>query len=523
MTSHRTPDVALAGRWFALGSIVTLCLVAPGCGGSNGDRKTQETHARDQSASQQPNETSPQQNVNRKTAGAIIPEIPRKTAPEDTGEREHVPDDPKTPVLQPRTLFRPSDRRPKHDDVALAKRGIYRYASKRLVLYTDLDPKVARTLPPILDAAYRAWEAYFGKLPANRERTPFQVTGYLMVDKARFEAARLIPGDLPKFVNGRHRGYRFWMYDPQWAYYRRHLMIHEATHCFMYCIRDGRFPEWYMEGMAEYFGMHRRDETGKYHFGVMPHAYKDFVGLGRIEYVQRDARQGRPFSIQDVAKKLTAPAFVHNRAYAWSWALCRFFDSHPRYRKRFRALGRIHSSRGFEQEFAQLISDESPHVFSEWILFAGGLCYGYDAASAAMDVKPGDALAIGHAPRTFTLRADRGWQSSGVWVDQGQSVEITASGQFELAQKPKPWVCEPQGVSITYFQGRPLGELTAVIVPDSKKSLPITVPTLRSVPVGRKAVVVAPIKDTLYLRVNDSFAKLSDNTGGLKVTLRRVK
>lgn len=502
--------------------LLTCALLCAGCG--QAESETASAKSENAPLVGRNTDNTPPPVSNRKTAEKTTRKSRATTGPRKTPKTPVVSKAPANPKEKnPQPVFRPSDRRPKHDDTALAKRGIHRYESKRLVLYTDLDPKIARTLPPILDQAYAAWVAYFGKLPPNRERTPFQVTGYLIVDKARFNAAGLVPANLPKFVNGRHRGYRFWMYEPPWEYYRRHLMIHEATHCFMYAARDRAFPTWYMEGMAEYFGVHRRDKAGNCQFGVMPNAYQDFVGLGRIEYVQIDARKGRPLSIEDVVQRLVPRTFVDNRAYAWSWALCRFLDSHPRYQKKFRELGRVHNSRAFKREFARWIDGESPHVLAEWNLFANGFCYGYDAKSAAIDIKPGEKLAAGAAPRTTSLKTNRGWQSSGVRVDTGHTVEITATGQFELAQRPKPWVCEPQGVSITYFQGRPLGEVAAVIVPDSRKSLPITVNTLRSVPVGRRAVLVAPIKGTIYLRVNDSFAKLADNTGRLNVSLRRVK
>ena len=154
---------------------------------------------------------------------------------------------------------------------------------------------------------------------------------------------------------------------------------------------------------------------------------------------------------------------------------------------------------------------------AEWLLFATGLVYGYDVKNSAIEIRPGKPL-VG-VPRSFELQTDRGWQSSGIWLDKGETVDISAAGRFELAQKPKPWICEPQGVSITWFQGRPLGEVTAVIVPDSKRSLPNSAKTLLPIPIGRHARLKAPIKGTLYLRVNDSFAWLADNKGTVKITI----
>lgn len=449
---------------------------------------------------------------------------PRKTVVQtasDEGRASNAPPLRRESERPAPPVYRPSDDRPQHDDARLAKLGIHKYESKRLKLYTDIDPKAARILPPLIDRAYPAWVKYFGELPPNREKTRFQVTGYVMAHPDRFQRAGLIPADLPKFDNGRHRGYEFWMYEPRWSYWRRHLAIHEATHCFMYSVRDLRFPNWYMEGMAEFFGTHAFDEKGRPHFGVMPQRLKDFVGFARIEYVQQECRAGRPLSIHDVAH-IKPTDFLHDQAYAWSWALCKFLDSHPRYGKRFRELGRLHDALQFRQQFARFIRSQSPHIDCEWHLFARGLVYGYDPLRAAIDVRPGKPLAAGQSTGKFALRADRGWQSSGVWVDAGDAVEVAAAGRFELAQKPKPWVCEPQGITITYFQGRPLGEVEAVIVPDSKKSGPTNVRMLPMVPVGRKRRFQAAIKGTIYLRVNDSFAWLDDNRGTVSIRVRRV-
>ena len=475
------------------------------------------------------NSTSPKKRIPsaEKTAGSDdhrkrLGDLTGSSGSNGTSRPNRGPEPVPTPVItkpKPQPVFRPSDDRPKHDDAKLAKLGIRKYVSKRLILYTDLDPAIAKTLPTIIDQAYPAWVKYFGQLPPTRERTPFQLTGYVIKDKALFQRAKLIPRDLPPFVNGRHRGYEFWMYDSPWDYYRRHLLIHEATHCFMYATRSSLFPNWYMEGMAEFFGTHAIDKNGTVTFGVMPQRQRDYKGFGRIEYVQVDCRAGSPLSLKEVVF-LMPNDYLQNQAYAWSWALCKFFDSHPRYRYRFRELRRIESATAFRRAFRKLVLEESPHISAEWLLFATGLVYGYDAKNSAIEIRPGKPL-VG-VPRSFELQTNRGWQSSGIWLDKGEAVDISAAGRFELAQKPKPWICEPQGVSITWFQGRPLGEVTAVIVPDSKRSLPFTAKTLRPIPIGRHARLKAPIKGTLYLRVNDSFAWLADNKGTVKIAVSRA-
>lgn len=503
---------------FVVASALCLGLLC-GCGGKK-SRKSDRTDDSntDRKSPEFVHKTSPPTR-SKSTTPYQPPLVAKKT---DNGERLFGPGGTASGKNEPQQVVRPSDNRPTHDDARLARLGIHKYESKRLRLYTDLDPKIARTLPPILDQAYDAWVKYFGKLPPTRERTEFQVTGYLIKDKALFARARLVPVDLPRFLNGRHRGYEFWMYDSQWEYYRRHLLIHEATHCFMYAVRDTRFPTWYMEGMAEFFGTHTLDANGKATFGVMPQDVKDFIGSSRIEYVQQACSAGRALGIDHVLS-LRPEDYLKNPSYAWSWALCKFFDSHPRYQKGFRELAKITEASYFVMEFHKFKQAASPQIYSEWHLFANGLEYGYDPVLAAIDIRPGVPLSKVGDEKTVDVQSRAGWQSTGVWVDVNDTVELSATGQFELAQKPKPWISGPQGISFTYHQKRPLGELLYVILPDSRKSLPITALDLPYGPAGRQRRVRSTMKGTIYVRINDSNAWLADNKGTLKVTVRKVK
>ena len=435
---------------------------------------------------------------------------------EETDDANQQPVKP-SPVPQP--IFRKSDVRPRHDDAKLAKQDIRVYESKRLKLYTDIDPKLAAKLPPLIDAAYAAWEAYFGKLPPNRERTDFQVTGYLMSDKGRFRDAGLIPGNLRPFVNGRHRGAEFWMNDQKYDYYRRHLVIHESTHCFMEAIAGERYyeglPAWYWEGMAELFGTHQIDEQGKVHFRVMPDDRDKFAGLGRVTLVREAVDAGKRKSIGGVAQ-LRGGDFIGNDAYAWSWALCKFLDTHPAYQKRFHEFGSLLTGSRFKRAWKKLGTDLQKPLVAEWTLFTNDLQYGYDIQRAAIEFRPGKPLVDEASSNKANIRADRGWQSAALQVEKGTKYVITASGQFTLAQQPKPWISEAGGISFDYFDGRPLGLLLAAIHPDGQVMLP-------EFAVGRQHEFVASASGTLYFRLNDSWSRLADNTGQVTVQVRRIE
>jgi hypothetical protein len=431
---------------------------------------------------------------------------------EDDGEKTE-------PAVQ--TIFRPSDRRPRFDDRQLAKLGILKYESKRLKLYTDIAPARAKPLPGLIDQAFDALAGYFGELPPDRERAEFQMTGYLMANPQQFRLAGLLPGNLPFFYHGRHRGAEFWMNDQKDDYYCRHLMIHEATHCFMTIVPTVNAPVWYLEGMAELFGTHVIDEQGKVTFRVMPHNKADFRGLGRITLLRTEVATERALSISEVTN-LRPERYLKNEAYAWSWALCKFFDSHPRYDKRFRELGNALHGTPLTPAFREAYSKDLAGLMSEWSLFAHNLQDGYDNEHAAITFRPGTPLSVSEPRTNIEIKAARGWQSSGVRVQKGHAYEISAAGQFTLADKPKPWVSDAGGVSIRYFNGRPLGMLLATVRADVMPDGSGAKSMLDVQTVGRESRFTAPVNGTLYLRLNDSWSELADNTASVRVTVRVV-
>ncbi|MBI5757494.1 MAG: hypothetical protein HZA46_03120 [Planctomycetales bacterium] len=418
--------------------------------------------------------------------------------------------------------FRLRDTRPKHDNAKLAKAGIHKYESKRLCLYTDIDPNLAQPLPALLDQMYDAWESHFGKLPPAEDKSAFQVTGYLMKSRDIFRDTGLLPQALPGFSHGRHSGYEFWMNDQPTDYYRRHLLLHEATHCFMTALPTNTVATvWYFEGMAEFFATHTLDGNGRAKFAVMPHDRDSFSGLGRIKLVLDDVIAGQAKDVASILS-LTPDDFAkQNSCYGWSWALCKFLDTHPRYRERLRSLLPVVRRPDPKQQVADLFAKDWPQLQTEWILFLTNLCHGYDIERAAIDFKPVKPLASGTTAVKLSVAAGRGWQSTGVSVQEGDMLHIIASGRFALAKEPKPWVSEPQGVSIRYHQGQPLGKLLAIIVPDiSQVPAGQQFGTSKTLPIGREAEVTAPVTGTLFLRVNDFWNELADNAGEVAVEIR---
>jgi hypothetical protein len=117
-----------------------------------------------------------------------------------------------------------------------------------------------------------------------------------------------------------------------------------------------------------------------------------------------------------------------------------------------------------------------------------------------------------------TIAADRGWQSSGFKLRAGRTYQITASGRYQVASDPKPWPCEPAGVTIRYEAGRPLGMLLAAINDEQTPPGPIT-PLATPQAIGAAASLTPETTGTLYLRINEAAAGLADNAGTLTVRI----
>ena len=411
----------------------------------------------------------------------------------------------------------PDDRPPLPITVKQLKDGgIEVFESKRLRLFTDLDAEVAKSLPPLIDQAYESWEEYFGKLPPARDESEFQINGYLMKDKARFEKAGLLRGDLPDQFHGRQAGYQFWMMDQPQDYYRRHLLLHEATHAFMLAIARLDVPIAYLEGMAEHFGTHQV-VGGKLQMRLMPSNRLDFRGHDRLFLMRREVKQRGIPGLFDINEWKDANFRFFNESYVWAWGMSVFFDQNPRTHERFRKLAKSLTNPSAWKTFENELQPDLPEIFTEWNLFAADAWEGFDFLRSAIEFHEGETLA---KPQRAEIQADRGWQSSRVQVEKGRSYELVATGQFTLAEKPKPWVSEADGITIRYHKGRPLGQLLATIRP-AKSTDNEREPMLDVKPLGNSSSFEASRTGTLYLRLNDHPAELVDNRGSVIVEVRK--
>ena len=394
--------------------------------------------------------------------------------------------------------------------------GMKRLDGQHLTLVTDLpiDPEIER-LPQAFDLAYPQWCAYFGVDPSKH--ADWKVVGYLIGDKERFATVGLFPADLPAFKHGYSRAREFWLYEQPNPYYRRHLLLHEGTHCFMFNLLGSGGPPWYSEGMAEFMATHRWDDTGL-KLAFLPQAREEVPELGRIKLVQDSLASKQAFQLVQVLR-FGPDAHQSNEGYAWCWALAAFLDGHPRYRDRFRQLPSKVNSLTFNEDFLRLYKDDLLQLMEEWQVFVANLEHAYAMDRMAIDFTAGKPLPAAGA--NVQVAVDQGWQNSGIALEAGKTYQLQAHGRYQLATEPVIWWSEPGGVSIRYYHHEPLGKLLAVVRPEAEP------PDGRSAflnprAIGLGADITPDSSGTLYLRVNDSAGELTDNTGTLEVAIQPI-
>jgi hypothetical protein len=402
------------------------------------------------------------------------------------------------------------------DDTAkITAAGIRKLQGNRLTLYTDLSGEEIDRLPEVFDQAFPQWCRYFGV--KESDIPAWHITGCLMKDKSRFASAGLLPENLPPYDHGYSRGNTLWLNEQPTPFYRRELLLHEGTHCFMSSVLHGMGPPWYAEGMAEYLGTHRWQD-GRLMLGYMPRSREETdSSWRRIGIIQDAVAQRRALKLGTVAE-YSNTAHRETEPYAWCWAAVTLLDRHPRYRERFRQLRGSVAQNDFNQRFYRLFADDWQELCEEWQLMVVNMEYGYDVERSAVDFTPGKPLSRSRAE--VAVAADRGWQPSGIRLEAGKTYRLTASGRYQVAKTTKPWMSEPGGVSIRYYKGRPLGVLLASVRPDHPAP-GSTSALLHSTVVGLGTTLTPTDSGTLFLKINDSPGELDDNAGELKAEVRK--
>ncbi len=391
--------------------------------------------------------------------------------------------------------------------------GLRTLSSQHLTLVTDL-PSDAEldALPGYFDQAFTQWCEYFGVDSAAH--ADWHAKGHLMQSRERFQAAGLLPAELPEFTTGYSFNDTFWIYDQTSVYYRRQLLLHEGTHSFMNVLLGGTGPPWYAEGTAELLSTHRLAD-GQIQLNVIPRDREEVPKWGRIEVVQNDFAQRHALTL---AKVFNLSGTVHGTIenYGWCWAAAAFLEHHPRYHDRFRQLHVHLRQPDFAERVDATFADDRARLDEDWQIFVADIDYGYDFSRAEVSYAAGKPLATRQA--NLTVAADRGWQASGIALEAGRKYRLRASGRYQVVGGESPWMSEPGGVTLRYVRGKPLGCLLYALRPDDPAAKRPS-GLIRPLVAGLETTLTSSQSGTLYFRINDSAGELSDNAGAAEVEI----
>lgn len=397
--------------------------------------------------------------------------------------------------------------------------GLRVLPGEHVTLITDRparDDDGVADLPRHFDTAVAAWCRHYAMDPAVCRG--WRAVGCLVVNKERFREAGLLPAGIPDFENGFCAGDRFWMMDQSSPAYRRHLLLHEGVHAFTLTLRALDTQPWYTEGIAEFLATHRLEDHGggpRIVATPMPRAATDVEQLGRIEGIRAARAAGTMPSLRQV---LATPAAGHHAlgAYASSWAAVAMLALHPRYAETFARVER----EGLDAEFTSRLTErrgwDEALASRDFDAFTDDIDYGYDFARSAVEWSPGEPLSM---LQTVKVAADRGWQNAGVAIEKGRRYAIRAEGRVTVgAVAAGPLESEPEGISIEWYRGRPIGRLLAaqwVEPADGSR------PRFVVVAEGRGGEFTAIIDGPVFFKVNESPGALSDNRGAVTVSVER--
>jgi hypothetical protein len=395
-------------------------------------------------------------------------------------------------------------------------RGIRKLLGEHLILYTDVPSSPAvDELPHVFDLALPQWLAYFNVDAKRAEK--WQMLGVIASKKELFADTGLWPDNLPPFLHGYMRDRQLWLYDQPSDFYRRHLLLHEGTHAFMWNCLGAMGPPWYAEGMAELLGTHDWSD-GKLTLGVIPPSKEASPMWGRVKVIKDGFAARKALHLREVMS-YPPEAHLKTEPYAWCWAAAVFFDRDPKYQKIFREAPQTVAdvTPQFSERLLNRLPEPRGQVFEQWQCFVANMEYGYDVARESI-VRRESPAELPPAGTTIDLAVDRGWQSSGYLLSAGKRYQLTASGLFQIGKSSKPWMSEPNGITLKYYKGQPIGRLLAAVT-DEGKSGNVS-PLLTPIAIGNQGEMTPEQDGVLYFRVNDSPAELADNAGTLKVTVR---
>ncbi|MDR3109175.1 MAG: hypothetical protein LBU65_05745 [Planctomycetaceae bacterium] len=399
---------------------------------------------------------------------------------------------------------------------------------KHLRLTTDIPASAeVDALPALFDLAVPIWCEWFC-VPIEKV-ADWKMEGCLVRDKLNFRDSGLLER-VPELRTGFQFDNRLWVLEPKSDYYRRHLLLHEGVHGLMWYLYGELGPPWYREGLAELLSTHYIDggktDGVKLELAIIPRKREDVLLWGRVKLIHDDCNAGKFLTIDEVMT-LVSKEYDDPNAYAWSWALTMFLATETANDNGGNVMLQMTKElsptiprdlKRFNGKVKELIGSEKFAVLQKrWYDFASQIDYGYDVQRTRIEsFVVGKLIESGVKP--VRVKSERGWQNSGYSVEKGKSYRLTASGRFALDNTPSKWWSQPNGITIRYHNGNPIGVLLMAVVtdkPDAGSAF------MKPITVGSGIDYTATESGTIFFRINDSPNSLENNQGEAEVKFSR--
>lgn len=366
------------------------------------------------------------------------------------------------------------------------------YRSEHFLVHSDLAPDDAKDLLDRLETMLSLISAYWAR-PCSGI-----IECYVVKDLAKWPAGQIPEEGLGHIKAGAGvtltstltSGPGFLARSVVYAVADRGTPQHEAVHAYCGQTFGTTGPVWYSEGMAEMGQYWRKDDKSVHVHDVV------------IDYL----RSSPPKSLNEIVNgnEFTGDSWQN---YAWRWALCHLLANNTNYAAKFRPLG-LALLKKEPTSFEEVYGDMAEEIVFEYCLFLKHLEQGFRADLCSWDWKRKFRLPKGSTVITAKIKADHGWQPSGVLVTDSTPYKYSAAGTWQTSK-------EGAAVSADGEEGggRLLG---AIMTDDDGKNFKLGEPF----ELGSDGAFTASAEGKLYLRCQDKWGELADNKGTLTVKIK---
>lgn len=372
--------------------------------------------------------------------------------------------------------------------------GIHDYSSKNFVLRTDMSAEDARELLQRLETMLVLVGRYFGK--PNSQVIEMNV----VKDQAKWPPGSIDPdaqnsietgGGITLSVtqfrsNGSGQRQAIAAKSIVWAVADRGTPQHEAVHAYCHQTFGRTGPTWYSEGMAELGQYWKEKEDGVNIHDVVLSYLKSQEPKELTEIVATGQRTGDSWE-----------------NYSWRWALCHLLAANPNYASRFKPLG-LALLNDQQTSFEAVYGPMAKEITFEYYFFLKHIDQGFRADLCSWDWKAKFQRLKGTGNVQIKLDAMRGWQPARVAVKEGDKLSLTATGEWLVSKSGKKLTADGDETG--------KGKLVGILFDDYKLSEPFDL--------GAAAEWTAPSDGNLFLRCQDDWNSLADNSGTVAVKIK---